>query len=218
MRNTGKQIRAVPTWTQAEREKTDIPVRNTLSQLHWLHHSVNTQHRQAVIANIWRVWVYKKWTKAPAAVARLCVFTVWRRPGIRFPPPYTLWPRDIHWVSPVFFPTNRLQLPSLTSNADTPEGSGIWRPPEGTPEHPLQGNDPALRSRRSLLTTCERWASTVAMPTTATQEEDQRQILSIKTRRPPGCQTAAVAGAVTRPESGNKTLRDKQKILDLRSL
>lgn len=104
MRNTGKQIRAVPTWTQAEREKTDIPVRNTLSQLHWLHHSVNTQHRQAVIANIWRVWVYKKWTKAPAAVARLCVFTVWRRPGIRFPPPYTLWPRDIHWVSPFFFP------------------------------------------------------------------------------------------------------------------
>lgn len=104
MRNTGKQIRAVPTWTQAEREKTDIPVRNTLSQLHWLHHSVNTQHRQPVIANIWRVWVYKKWTKAPAAVARLCVFTVWRRPGIRFPPPYTLWPRDIHWVSPFFFP------------------------------------------------------------------------------------------------------------------
>lgn len=67
MRNTGKQIQQVPTWTQAERNKTDISVRNTLSQLHWLHHSVNTQYRQALIANIWWVWIYKNQTKVPPA-------------------------------------------------------------------------------------------------------------------------------------------------------
>lgn len=62
MRNTGKQIQQVPTWTQAERNKTDISVRNTLSQLHWLHYSINTQNRQALIANIWWVWIYKNQT------------------------------------------------------------------------------------------------------------------------------------------------------------
>lgn len=67
MRNTGKRIQQVPTWAQAERNKTDISVRNTLSQLHWLHHSVNTQYRQALIANIWWVWIYKNQTKVPPA-------------------------------------------------------------------------------------------------------------------------------------------------------
>lgn len=69
MRNTGKQIQQVPTWTQAERNKTDISVRNTLSQLHWLHHSVNTRYIQALIANTWWVWIYKNQTKVPPAPA-----------------------------------------------------------------------------------------------------------------------------------------------------
>lgn len=51
----------------SERGKTDILGRNTLSQLHWLHHSVNTQYRQDLIANIWWVWIYKNQTKVPSA-------------------------------------------------------------------------------------------------------------------------------------------------------
>ena len=65
----GKKSSKVPTWTQAGRNKTDISVRNTLSQLHWLHRSVNTQYRQALIANIWWVWIYKNRTKVPPAPA-----------------------------------------------------------------------------------------------------------------------------------------------------
>lgn len=68
----GKKIQQVPTWTQAGRNKTDISVRNTLSQLHWLHRSVNTQYRQALIANIWWVWIYKNRTKVPPAAAPSC--------------------------------------------------------------------------------------------------------------------------------------------------
>lgn len=67
-----KKIQQVPTWTQAGRNKTDISVRNTLSQLHWLHRSVNTQYRQALIANIWWVWIYKNRTKVPPAAAPSC--------------------------------------------------------------------------------------------------------------------------------------------------
>lgn len=63
MRNTGRENQQVPTLTQAERKKTDVSVRNTLSQLHWLHHSVNTLYRRALIANTWLVWIYKNQTK-----------------------------------------------------------------------------------------------------------------------------------------------------------
>lgn len=68
----GTTIQRVPTWTQAERNKTDVSVRNTLSQLHWLHRFVNTQYRQALIANIWRLWVYKTQTKVPPAATPSC--------------------------------------------------------------------------------------------------------------------------------------------------
>lgn len=99
MRNTGKQILQVPTWTQAERNKTDISVRNTLSQLHWLHHSVNTQYRQALIANIWWVWIYKKQTKVPLAPAPsyacLCVHSM-TVPCLKFPTVHSLTPG--HWI------------------------------------------------------------------------------------------------------------------------
>lgn len=111
MRNTGKQIQQVPTWTQAERNKTNISVRNTLSQLHWLHHSVNTQHRQALIANIWWVCIYKNQTKVPAAPASpacLCVHSM-TMPVLRFPSVYSLTPGQQRWwvriARPLFLPT-----------------------------------------------------------------------------------------------------------------
>lgn len=100
MKNTGKQIQQVPTWAQAERNKTDISVRNTLSQLHWLHHFVNTQYRQALIANIWRVWIYKNQTKVPPAPAHLylslCTLYDAALSQISFSQ-NTLWPQDAGW-------------------------------------------------------------------------------------------------------------------------
>lgn len=118
MRNTGKQIQQVPTWTQAERNKTDISVRNTLSQLHWLHHSVNTQYRQALIANIWWVWIYKNQTKVPLAPAPcLCVHCM-TVPCLKFPTVHSLTPG--HWLmsegSRATVPAN-LPQPHLSSLA-----------------------------------------------------------------------------------------------------
>lgn len=95
MRNTGKQIQQVPTWTQAERNKTDVSVRNTLSQLHWLRRSVNTQYRQALIENIWWVWIYKNQTKIPPASAPsnacVCVHCM-TMPCLRFLSVHSLTP------------------------------------------------------------------------------------------------------------------------------
>lgn len=62
--------------TQTERNKTDISGRNTLPQLHWLYHSVNTQYRQDLIANTWWVWIYKNQTKSlqlPPPLICICV-------------------------------------------------------------------------------------------------------------------------------------------------
>lgn len=137
MRNTGKQIQQVPTWTQAERNKTEIPVRNTLSQLHWLHHSVNTQYRQALIANIWWVWIYKIQSQVlpapphPRFTLHMLVFvhTVWRCRGSDFPL-YTLWPRVTGWgvrtARPLFPPTHLNHIrPSLVSGSGVLGGSWV---------------------------------------------------------------------------------------------
>ena len=100
MRNTGRRIQQVPTWTQAERNKTDISVRNTLSQLNWLHHSINTLYRQALIANIWWVWIYKNQTKVPPASALsyawVCVHCM-TMPCLKFPWVHSLTPG--RWVT-----------------------------------------------------------------------------------------------------------------------
>lgn len=75
----GNKNQYMPITTQTERNKTDISSRNTLSQLHWLHHSLNTQYRQDLIANIWWVWIYKNQTKVPPAPtpSYLSLCTLW---------------------------------------------------------------------------------------------------------------------------------------------
>ena len=150
MRNTGKQIQQVPTWTQAERNKTDIPVRNTLSQLHWLHHSVNTQHRQALIANIWCVWS-KNQTEVSAAPAPsyacLCVHCM-TRPCLEFPSVHSLTPG--HGMTSDDFqatvPTNlpRLHPAPPVSHAAVLGGSRVEAASTAGPSSPWGTPDPTL--------------------------------------------------------------------------
>lgn len=76
----GKQWRGGSTWPlefrHREIRQNQITGRNTLSQLHWLYHSVNTHYRQDVIANIWWVWIYKNQKKSlqlPSPLTCNCV-------------------------------------------------------------------------------------------------------------------------------------------------
>lgn len=78
-----------------ERRKADVWVGNTLTQLHWLHRSVNTQFREALIASIRRVWIYTKQIKVPLAPTLSCIWVCVHRVTmlrLKFPSVHSLIP------------------------------------------------------------------------------------------------------------------------------
>lgn len=174
----------VPTWTQAERNKTNISVRNTLSQLHWLHHSVNTQHRQALIANIWWVWIYKSQTKVPPAPAPSCACLCahcMTTPFLKIPSVYSLTPGQQGWWARItralFLPTFLNHIYHLWSVVLTcKEGVGLkhkWVQPAS--RHPAAHQTLTLGSNPSLIRSImadHMWKMclTTAMPITATHK------------------------------------------------